>query len=304
MDDKQKKVVSSIVKDFQKKNKRYPKDEKELAQFVQSQGGKKYIERKTQEVLGKQPKEQPQEQPQEQTAEQKQKALHGAKLNYFKSLKHQCAEDEEVVYYKKGGSVGCGCKKKENGGEVKKDCGGSAIKKFKMQFGNKMMQLAEANKERKKKEEQAKKRKGTWAETTDFIPGEKGIQKPSQSKETKEDKIYNSGKETVSESSLTKKKAVKKGANGTYVDVPMWAMDPASKWQKQDYLKSNGVNPNTWKGTKAFTDAPSLKKGDKVNKNKKDSAVDKFKSAKCGSKMKKHYFGGSLNRIPFFKMEK
>ena len=49
-----------------------------------------------------------------------QAAKHGAKLNYLKSLKHQCAEDEEVVYYKEGGSVGCGCKKKEEGGEVVK----------------------------------------------------------------------------------------------------------------------------------------------------------------------------------------
>ena len=30
-----------------------------------------------------------------------------------------------------------------------------------------------------------------------IIPGEKGIQKPSWSKETEEDKIYNSGKETI-----------------------------------------------------------------------------------------------------------
>lgn len=74
---------------------------------------------------------------------QTQKALHGAKLNYFKSLKHQCAEDEEVVYYKKGGSVTCGCKKKENGGEVKKDCGGSAIAKFKMRKGSTGMELSE-----------------------------------------------------------------------------------------------------------------------------------------------------------------
>ena len=63
---------------------------------------------------------------------QTQKALHGAKLNYFKSLKHQCAEDEEVVYYKKGGSVTCGCKKKEEGGEVRKaGLGCSAVERFK-----------------------------------------------------------------------------------------------------------------------------------------------------------------------------
>ena len=55
---------------------------------------------------------------QKQQQAQAQKALHGAKLNYFRTLKNQCAEDEEVVYYKKGGSVTCGCKKKEQGGEI------------------------------------------------------------------------------------------------------------------------------------------------------------------------------------------
>ena len=68
---------------------------------------------------------------QKQQQAQAQKAAHGAKLNYFKSLKNQCAEDEEVVYYKKGGSVGCGCKKKEQGGEVPTVKQGSAIEKFK-----------------------------------------------------------------------------------------------------------------------------------------------------------------------------
>lgn len=60
-----------------------------------------------------------------------QAAKHGIKLNYLKSLKHQCAEDEEVFYYKKGGSVGCGCKKKmENGGQTPKKKN-SAVDKFK-----------------------------------------------------------------------------------------------------------------------------------------------------------------------------
>lgn len=60
-----------------------------------------------------------------------QAAKHGAKLNYIKSLKHQCAEDEEVYYFKKGGSVGCGCRKKEDGGEVTKAQKGTAVDKFK-----------------------------------------------------------------------------------------------------------------------------------------------------------------------------
>ena len=45
----------------------------------------------------------------------KQKAAHGTKLQYFKSLKHKCADDEEVYYYKAGGSVGCGCRKIQKG---------------------------------------------------------------------------------------------------------------------------------------------------------------------------------------------
>ena len=53
-------------------------------------------------------------------SQQTKKALHGAKLNYFRSLKNQCPEGQELVYFRKGGSVTCGCKKKENGGEVTK----------------------------------------------------------------------------------------------------------------------------------------------------------------------------------------
>ena len=47
-------------------------------------------------------------------------AKHGAKLNYIKQLNHKCADDEELYYFKKGGRVGCGCKKKmEDGGQLK-----------------------------------------------------------------------------------------------------------------------------------------------------------------------------------------
>lgn len=78
---------------------------------------------------------------------QAQKALHGAKLNYFRTLKNQCAEDEEVVYYKKGGSVNCGCKKKEEGGEVRKaGLGCPAVERFKSikkaGFGDVLIKIA------------------------------------------------------------------------------------------------------------------------------------------------------------------
>ena len=88
---------------------------------------------------------------QKQQQAQAQKAAHGAKLNYFKSLKNQCAEDEEVVYYKKGGSVGCGCKKKEDGGEIKKAQKGT-VAKFK---------------EDQKKKQQQQQQQPKWNNTKD-----------------------------------------------------------------------------------------------------------------------------------------
>lgn len=65
-------------------------------------------------------------------------ARHGAKLQYIKNLKNQCADDEEVYYYKKGGSLGCGCKKKEDGGEVTKAEAG-----WKSKFKNRQQQKKE-----------------------------------------------------------------------------------------------------------------------------------------------------------------
>ena len=63
---------------------------------------------------------------------QTQKALHGAKLQYVKSLKNQCADDEELVYYHKKGGVVCGCQKKkmQDGGPLKKKRE-NAVDKFK-----------------------------------------------------------------------------------------------------------------------------------------------------------------------------
>lgn len=62
---------------------------------------------------------------------QAQKAEKGAKLNYLKSLKGQCPDGEELVYFKKGGMIDCGCQKKEKGGEVKQPKKANAIEEFK-----------------------------------------------------------------------------------------------------------------------------------------------------------------------------
>jgi len=53
---------------------------------------------------------------QEMQAQQAQVAKHGAKLRYIKNLKHQCAEDEQLEYFAKGGAIGCKCVKKNQGG--------------------------------------------------------------------------------------------------------------------------------------------------------------------------------------------
>lgn len=67
---------------------------------------------------------------QEEETNKAKKAAHGMKLNYVKNLKNQCADDEELVYFKKGGTLGCGCRKKmQKGGETPKE--ESIISKFK-----------------------------------------------------------------------------------------------------------------------------------------------------------------------------
>ncbi len=104
-----------------KSNKHSPKSEDETKQLFH-----KFMQEKHPEEYKAAMENQKKQQQQ-----QAKKAAHGAKLNYFKSLKNQCAEDEEVVYYKKGGSVTCGCKKKEDGGEVPTAKKGSVIDKFK-----------------------------------------------------------------------------------------------------------------------------------------------------------------------------
>lgn len=132
-------------------------DEKKAKRFVSflknkygEDGAKKKIQKiqKTGKVDDEDLKEfQASEQKQQQA--QIKKDAHGAKLNYFRSLKNQCPEGEELYYFKKGGkaSVGCGCKKKEDGGQVTTAKEGSAIAKFKatrkMQAGKKIEQKKE-----------------------------------------------------------------------------------------------------------------------------------------------------------------
>lgn len=108
------------------------------------------------------------------------KAAHGTKLTYFRTLKNQCADDEELYYYKKGGSVDCGCKKK--GGEVIKTevKDQSPVNKFKAvrkgKSGFDVTALADATGSQggfaNAKPKRKTPKKGTWAEATKYIPGQ------------------------------------------------------------------------------------------------------------------------------------
>ena len=101
MDNKktQEALIQAVVSDYVKETGDKNPDEKKLQNYIKQKGGDKYLQQKLQSLT--------------------QKAAHGTKLQYIKNLKNQCADDEELVYFKKGGSLDCGCvKKQESGGEV------------------------------------------------------------------------------------------------------------------------------------------------------------------------------------------
>lgn len=188
--------------------------------------------------------------------QQTQTMKHGAKLQYIKSLKHQCAEDEELIYYKKGGSVDCGCKKKK-GGEIEKTEKGP-IAKFKEirkgKTGFDITAYADATGSQggfRNAEKKKKPKSGTWGATTQYIPG-KNIQRGSgnntseQEKKDKSAKDYYAGKQHIQ----------------------------------------------------------GKKSGGEVKKDCGGSKVIANFKAKCGSKLKKHQQGGSLNGIPFMQQGK
>lgn len=179
-----------------KANKKSPKSEQETKQLFVSFMKEKHPEEYKAAVANQQKQQQ----------QQAQKAAHGAKLNYFKSLKNQCAEDEEVVYYKKGGSVTCGCKKKEQGGEVPTAKCGSAVEKFKArkaQKGDTLARIADATgsqggfkkaqqaktesqKENKKKAFEAKWKKNQVVVGKDLKKGNNNVTKKEREDVTKD----------------------------------------------------------------------------------------------------------------------
>lgn len=142
-------------------------NDKELQQkfinFLQEKSGaktqkdlEKYIQNLGEDGLKKAYQEFTDKMTQEQNKKTK-KALHGAKLQYVKNLKHICNEDEELVYFKKGGKVGCGCVKKADGGKTPSDStknNPSWKQKF---YDSKTKQFREPTKEEQKKQAENRK---------------------------------------------------------------------------------------------------------------------------------------------------
>lgn len=141
MDKQQEALIKAVVSDFTKEKGKQPKDEKELTEYIKEKGGDKYLQSKL-EGLAK-------------------KAERGAKLTYIKHLSHKCNDDEELVYFKRGGKVDCGCrgKKMNDGGEVKlKDM------PWKAEFKKKQAEKKAKEEARKKAEEARRKREIQFAD--------------------------------------------------------------------------------------------------------------------------------------------
>lgn len=192
---------------------------------------------------------------QQQQAQQAQKALHGAKLQYFKKLKNQCAEDEEIVYYKKGGSVSCGCKKKEDGGEVRKaGLGCSAIDKFKakMKSGGDTQSIAN-------------RITNTIATITNTKQGFDKARKIKENSSKKSTNVVVNGttKQPMEEA---QRKNTKKPFKNDYSSKRV-------KDSEEDYLKGK------------TNEATAEKCGGKVKKHQDGSVISQFK---------KHFWGGKL----------
>lgn len=203
---------------------------------------------------------------QQQQAQQAQKALHGAKLQYFRKLKNQCAEDEEVVYYKKGGSVSCGCKKKENGGEVRKArLGCSAIDKFKakMKSGGDTQSIAN----------RITNTIATITNTKQGFDKAKKIKKENSSEKSTNVVVNGTTKQPMEEA---QRKNTKKPFKNDYSSKRV-------KDSEEDYLKGK------------TNEATAEKCGGKVKKKAEGSKINKD----CGgssivSQFKKHFWGGKL----------
>ena len=250
MDEKQiqQKLIQAVASDYVNETGDKNPDEKKLKEYIKQKGGEKYLQKKLQSLT--------------------QKAAHGTKLDYFRKLKNQCPEGEELYYYKKGGSIGCGCKKKEEGGEIIEAKKGTTVEKFKaekMQNPSRPIRTQAQQKEINKKSQEDYERGYGDHNMNPNIP-QNSTQKPEKKLDPKTTRVLPGGK------------------------YP-------SNWTSQDRQIWERLHGDNDEGA-AVSPPKRKEKGGRVEKDCGGSAVAKFK-AKCGAKMKKHRQGGSLNLIPF-----
>ena len=199
----------------------------------------------------------------------KRKAAHGAKLNYFKKLKNQCPEGEELYYYKKGGKAGCGCRKKEEGGEIIEAKKGTTVEKFKaekMQNPSRPIRTQAQQKEINKKSQEDYERGYGDHNMNPNIP-QNSTQKPKKKLDPRTTRVLPGGKYP-----------------------PNWTSQDRETWERLHGDNDEGA---------AVSPPKRKEKGGRVEKDCGGSPIVKKFKAACGAKMKKHQYGGSLNGIPF-----
>lgn len=243
--------------------------QEEFIQFLAQQLGAKTEQDLTQKVkkLGKEGVKKYYDAFVQYKQKQAKKAAHGTKLTYFKHLKNQCPEGEEIVYYKVGGRVGCGCKKikkAEEGTEV------NPIDKFK---------------------------KAVKSAVTTQIPKQKPKQRNNDIIIKKENKKY---ADDVDHNGFLKTKAFGRVNVTKLTKNQMKKLTPEEKESIDAYASDEHI-PSEEKGSKIKKNCGGVKlakKGEKVC-----PKCGKVHSAGMGctvANFKRHYQGGNLNRI-FFK---
>lgn len=207
---------------------------------------------------------------QQQQGAPQQMARHGAKLNYIKSLKHQCDSNEELVYFKKGGRVGCGCVKKEQkGGKQPEKM--SSVESFKIS----------RHKEGNPKLPTAPKAREAYAGGTYY-----------EDNRSLADKVRKRKVSTVTEPMNRNKIPRSISQTVTSKGDTIYSETPGNDGTVRVKERTAGKNSPDYSTMKRrYNEAKSVATTRKEKK---------IKVSACGSKVKKHENGGSLNGILFY----
>ena len=217
-----------------------------------------------------------------------QKARLGAKLNYIRSLKGNAPEGMDVEYYKCGGQVkkkfikknACGSKGMAAVKAFKDKCGSKMKKKSCKEFGGEIQSDKCGSKMKKSKKE---------------FGGEILFDKCGSKMKKKSCKEFGGNIESDKCGSKMKKKAC-----GAKFEL---GGEVSKKPKKQEKVQLKRLDPKTTKtlpGGKypSYWTSQERQTWERLHgPNDEGAAVAK---EKCGGKAKKHQYGGSLNRTPFY----